>query len=155
MSQQIPTWPVSLQLTKGPLRLGARGAVPQRYKYIVQGADHAAAMTPPQRWGEYENHAFGLALFRFTRASSDVAQQAIAGSIFAKFRTHATFWLLMHRAQKDLSALMEESGADLSSALALAIHNDLMAGSSAVERDRDLLDMTMKGSRQGADVPHL
>lgn len=116
-----------------------RGAVPERYHSILSGADHQPANTPPLRWGPFEEYAFRLALFRFTRAKANVAISNDYSSIYSQFARPVCFWLLLHKSQQDLAAAMEDRTDVLDTALALVLHDDVVAGEAAVSRDSAIL----------------
>lgn len=117
----------------------ARGAVPDRYRAITSGDSHQTIMTPPRGWGEYEEYAFRLALFRFTRVSAGVAQSGSYSDIVSTFGRPHGFWLLLRRCQQDLASVMEDRADHLHLAFALLLHDDITAGEAAIERDRDYL----------------
>lgn len=119
----------------------ARGAVPERYLSITAGADHQTVNTPPLRWGPYEDHAFRLALFRFTRVRASVALSNDYSKIHRQFGSPGGFWTLLRKSQQDLAAAMEERTEVLDTALALLFHDDIVAGDAAIERDKAILDV--------------
>lgn len=118
----------------------ARGGVPDRYLSIIEGADPQTVNTPPLRWGPYEDYAFRLALFRFTKVRATVALSNDYSTIFKEFANLTGFWRLLHKTQQDLAAAMEDRTEVLDTALALVLHDDLVAGDAAVERDKAILD---------------
>lgn len=124
----------------------ARGGVPERYLSIISGADHQTVNTPPLRWGPYEDYAFRLALFRFARVRASVALNSDYSNLYRQFAQPGGFWRLMHKCQQDLAAAMEERTEVLDTALALVLHDDVSAGTAAIERDGALLDGNSAGS---------
>lgn len=121
----------------------ARGSVPDRYTAILDGASHQAVMTPPLKWGPYENCAFRLALFRFARVKAAAAISNDFRIIFDTFAHPRGFWLLMSRCQKDIAAAMEDRTDSVDTAMALVMHDDIAAGDAAIERDRLALEWRM------------
>lgn len=104
----------------------ARGSVPARYRSIAEGADPQSVMTPPLRWGEHEQAAFDLAMFRVARA---LLPETAAGEFRSAMQTfggaYGYFWMFMSDARRDLVAQMEDGSEGVRSAFALLIHADL------------------------------
>jgi hypothetical protein len=117
----------------------ARGTVPNRYLDIIEGADHQTIATPPLRWGEYENYALRLALFRISRATAPAALSDDPSTVYKTF-TFTTLWQLFRQSQEDLVAAMEGRTEFLDTALVLVIADDIAAGQEAVERHRSLMN---------------
>lgn len=113
----------------------ARGSVPDRYTAILTGDSHQTIMTPPLKWGPYEECAFRLALFRFTRVKAAAAISNDFRAIFDAFAHLRGFWLLMIRSQRDIAAVMEDRTDSVDTAMALVMHDDIAAGDAAIERD--------------------
>ncbi|WP_164881741.1 helix-turn-helix domain-containing protein [Paenirhodobacter populi] len=127
----------------------SRGRVPSRFLRILSGENHEFIAAPPVGWGEEEEAAFSLALFRFSRAFSDVISRGEYRSLVQLFTPAAAhFWWLMSQAQEDLIKKQAHSGVSVSAAEALVMFDDLEHGSGAVERDR-------KGPFSGASVAEL
>jgi hypothetical protein len=118
----------------------ARGSVPDRYKAIIDGESHQTVWTPPLKWGPYEEAAFRLALFRYTRVKAKAAASNDFRTAFDEFAHPRGFWLLVNRCQKDLAAAMEDRTDHVQTALALVIHDDIASGAASIERDRLSLD---------------
>lgn len=112
-----------------------RGGVPERYTAILDGGTHQTIMTPPLKWGQYEECAFRLALFRFTRVKAAAAISNDFRTIFDAFGRPRGFWLLMVRCQRDIATVMEERTDSPDTAIALLMHDDITAGAAAIERD--------------------
>lgn len=119
----------------------SRNKVPDRYQAILEGSEKQAVLTAPLKWGEYEQTAFKLALYRFARARSEVAQSSDYATVFRAFEAERGFWSLMLQAQLDLAKVLDNgSSVSLHTALAIVIHEDIKAGSDAISRDRLKLD---------------
>jgi hypothetical protein len=118
----------------------ARGSVPDRYTAILEGDSHQAIMTPPLKWGRYEECAFRLALFRFTRVKAAAAISDDFRAIFDAFAHPRGFWLLMLRCQRDIATAMEDRTDSIDTAMVLVMHDDITAGEAALERDRSALE---------------
>ena len=118
----------------------SRGSVPDRYKAILDGESHQAIMTSPLKWGRYEECAFRLALFRFTRVKATAAISNDFRTIFDSFAHPRGFWLLMTRSQRDIATVMEDRTDSVDTAMALLMHDDIAAGDAAIERDKLALE---------------
>jgi hypothetical protein len=118
----------------------SRGSVPDRYKAVLEGDSHQAIMTSPLKWGRYEECAFRLALFRFTRVKAKAAISNEFRTIFDAFAHPRGFWLLMTRSQRDIATVMEDRTDSVDTAMALVMHDDIAAGDDAIERDRLALE---------------
>ncbi|WP_022705306.1 helix-turn-helix domain-containing protein [Pseudorhodobacter ferrugineus] len=117
-----------------------RGNVPERYLAILKGESHQTVLTPPIKWGQYEEFAFRLALFRFAKAKGLAAQGTSYGEVYMQFNKHAGFWLLMRQAQKDLALKIDDQTGVMDTAFALLIHDDIEAGEAATARDLEILN---------------
>lgn len=125
----------------------SRGRVPNRFLRILSGEDHQFIAAPPIGWGEEEQAAFSLALFRFSRAFADIIAKGEYRSLVQLFTPASShFWWLMSQAQQDLIKRQAHSGVSVSAAEALVMFDDLEHGSGAIERDR-------KGPFSGPPVP--
>jgi hypothetical protein len=118
----------------------ARGSVPDRYIAILEGQSHQSIMTPPLRWGPYEDCAFRLALFRFTRVKAPAAITNDFRTVFDAFAHPRGFWLLMVRCQRDIAAAMENRTDSVDTAMALVMHDDMASGDAAIDRDKLALE---------------
>lgn len=118
----------------------SRDSLPERYVRILQGEDHQTVLTPPLKWGPYEQYAFRLALFRFAKARAAAATSRDYGTIYRSFSNQGGFWLLMRDAQKDLAKCLEEQTSVMDTAFAIVLHEDLEAGQAATNRDLAKLD---------------
>lgn len=113
----------------------SRGSVPDRYTAILEGESHQTIMTPPIKWGRHEECAFRLALFRYTRVRAAAAVSNDFRTIFDAFAHPRSFWTLMIRSQRDIANAMEDRTDSVDTAMALVMHDDIMAGEAAIERD--------------------
>lgn len=117
----------------------ARGSVPQRFRDILSGQPHQFMHSPPLKWGEDEQAAFSLALFRFSRLVAATTELEKYRDVLTMFggRAFPAFWLMMDAAQRDLA---ERSGEHkLSTLLALLIHDDVAESVASLERDSERL----------------
>jgi len=121
-----------------------RGNVPDHHLGVLNGNSHQTVLTPPLKWGQYEEFAFKLALFRFAKARGLAAQEANYGEVYMQFNNHAGFWFLMREAQKDLAETIEARTRVMDTAFALLIHDDIAAGAEATARDIEVLDRLKK-----------
>jgi len=118
----------------------SRGNVPRRYVQILEGENHQTVLTPPLRWGEYEEQAFELAVFRLVRALRGSVETGSYRQQFDTFRkVFPAFWPFMRDAQVDLSARLEDREMPIQTAFALVLHEEIEAGEKAIERDREKL----------------
>lgn len=118
----------------------SRGNVPERFMSILRGESHHRFHgTPPVKWGDHEEVAFSLALFRFGRLANHAIDMLDYRSVLELFSSEAMadFWLMMADAQQDISE--KQDGQPLRTALALALYDDIEMGSEAIERDRERL----------------
>lgn len=116
----------------------SRGRVPNRFLRILSGENHQFIAAPPIGWGEEEQAAFSLALFRFSRAFSDIITKGEYRSLVQLFTPASShFWWLMSEAQQDLIKRQAHSGVSVSAAATMAMYDDLEHGSGAIERDRN------------------
>jgi len=118
----------------------SRDNLPDRYLRILHGEDKQTVATPPLKWGQYEDYAFRLALFRYAKARGEAAQSADFKTVWTTFTHIGGFWKLMHESQKDLAQCLEEQTSVMDTAFAIVLHEDLEAGASATDRDRATLD---------------
>lgn len=112
----------------------SRGSVPARFARILKGESADFHLTPPLHWGEHEEAAFEVALFRFCRlynGSKRLIDYRSALELFSG-EAYTKFMSLMLNAQQDLMGQPGTSG----TSRALLIHDDLKAGEAAIERDR-------------------
>lgn len=117
----------------------ARGSVPQRFRGILSGEPHQFMHSPPLQWGEDEQAAFSLALFRFSRlvaAKVELEKYRDALTLFGG-RAFPAFWIMMSAAQKDLAE--RRGNHTLSTLLALLIHDDLADDDASLTRDSERL----------------
>ena len=118
----------------------SRDNLPDRYLRILHGEDKQSVATPPLKWGQYEDYAFRLALFRYAKAQGEAALSSDFKTVHATFRHGGAFWKLMHDSQKDLAECLEERSSNIDTAFALVLHDYVEAGTAATERDRATLD---------------
>ena len=118
----------------------ARGSVPRRYVELLEGRNHQTILTPPMWWGEYEEQAFNLAVFRIVRLLSGVTRTGGYGSQFDAFRkVFPAFWPFMRDAQVDIASRHDARDMPVQTAFALVIHDDIEAGDAALDRDKERL----------------
>lgn len=117
----------------------ARGAVPARYRQILDGnIGHASIATPPLNWGERERAAFELSLYRIFRAvAPEFGKDDFQRQYKIVHQIFPSIWFLMRDAQKDLSDYLEANGVPATAAVALLIHQDQIE--EGVDKTRDRL----------------
>lgn len=114
----------------------ARNSVPQRFLGLLDGESHQFVLAPPLKWGDHEEAAFRVALFRFSRLmqkTMDLNDYRKALGLFAS-EASSLFWLMMADAQKDL--MHRQGDHSLATALALLLHDDVTHHDATVQRDQ-------------------
>lgn len=122
----------------------ARGNVPDRFHGILRGDNHQSYATAPQKWGDQEQEAFNLALFRLARIVSkqvDLTDYRKSVEAFSGL-AGALFWSLMIESERDLA----EDHQSQRSRLSLLIYDDIEAGDASIERDLQRLARDYKSS---------
>lgn len=123
----------------------ARGSVPRRFLGILDGDPHQFMLAPPLKWGEHEEAAFRVALFRFCRLmlkTTDISDFRRVLRLFSG-EAYPAFWLMMDAAQKDLiNRQGEYPGA---TTFGLLLHDDIAAGDEAVRRDQERIGKVLRG----------
>lgn len=88
---------------------------------------------------EYDRFAFSLALFRLCRVHADVIAEGDFREIWDAFQSLSGFWFLMREARKDISTALKERSANLETAFALVMHDDLSAPEETIRRDHAVI----------------
>lgn len=130
-----------------------RDNVPTRFQKVLSGDLSAQAVqAPPVEWGEEEQKAFSLALFRYCRLYADIVKRGEFRDLARLFPTGmGVFWILMGSAHKDLINRQGSGQHSLDTALSLCIYDDLEHGSGAIERDLSLVPSSLRPDQLNDD----
>jgi len=113
----------------------ARGKVPQRYSCLLEDVPDEDKAEPPALWGNLENAAFKIALFRFCLTQSEFVNRGdprtLAGSIEV---WDTTFWLSVKRAKEDILAVLKHGLSSIETATTLLLTEDLSDRTAAIHR---------------------
>ena len=100
-------------------------------------------------WPELQERSRAIGLLRFTLLRSEVAMSGDVDRAMATFIDQKPFWLLMYRAAHDLGAKMQALGAEMKTAQALILQDDLRDPARTAQRVAKFLAEDM------ADNPNL
>lgn len=125
----------------------ARGKVPRRYSYIADDDMQEEAAVAPTVWGDLENAAFNVALFRFCLTHSEIVNRGEPRQMVAIVtHWHVTFWLSMKRAKQDLLAVLQDGVSSVEAAETMLLTEDLGDRAAAVQRDHTFMLAGLKRS---------
>ena len=129
-----------LELDKSALAAWrARGRVPQRYQNFVDQLQDGSIIKDLEIWPGLQSAVHRIALVRFTLFRHGVASSGNVNQAMAVFQSLHPFWLIMHRAVHDLRVKMTALGADLRTAEALVMQEDLRDHLATVQKVSDEL----------------
>jgi len=117
----------------------SRGRIPDRVLRVLEGESHEPIATPPRGGGEHERAAFDPARFRFTLLFGPLAREGHYRDAMVVVSNTSIFWLMMHRARKDLVERMETAGHQLQAAFAVILHEEREAPSETAKALREQL----------------
>ena len=129
----------------------SRGRLPEKYQTFLEQIKSGVPLQELDVWPELQAAGTRVALIRFTLLRHDLAQSGEVDHAMPVFMTLKPFWLIMYRAVHDLRLKMLALGAELKTAQALIMQEDLsnpLATSArvALQLDEDLKENpTLRG----------
>lgn len=102
-----------------------RGSVPQRYLKMLEAPQPGAPVDQMQVGGEVRHSAHRIALVRFVLLREGLAKGQDMDQAMRVFSELRPWWLVMHRAVRDVLARVEALSVDLGTAQALLMQEDL------------------------------
>lgn len=103
----------------------ARGRVPPRYQRFLEEMQRGSISKDLSVWPDLHSAAHRIALVRITLIRYDVACSGNVDQAMSVFQSLHPFWLIMHRAAHDIRIKMTALGADIRTAQALVMQEDL------------------------------
>ena len=125
----------------------SRDSVPQRFLNILDGQSHQVIATPPIRWGEHENIAFSLALYRFSRWVSAIIESGDFRKLNPIFNSQSNLhiWLFLNDAQSDLIEAQDDGRHSMADAQTFLLLDEIDDPASGLKRDKNRLADHLKG----------
>lgn len=115
-----------LELDKSALTAWrSRGRVPERYQDFLEKMRNGEPFQEFAVWPELQSAGHRIALIRFTLLRHDEARSGNVDQAMQVFKSLKPFWLIMYRSVHDVRMKMLAVGAELKTAQALVMQQDL------------------------------
>lgn len=134
-----------LELDKSALTAWrSRGRVPERYQDLLEKMRSGKPLEELEIWPELHRAAQRIALIRFTLLRQEEARSGNVDQAMQTFKSLKPFWLIMYRALHDVRQKMMAVGAELKTAQALVMQQDLRDPEATAVRVAAQLDEDIK-----------